>query len=368
PGCQILIARNGTVIYEKAFGFHTYEKKQEVKLTDLYDLASITKIAASLPGIMQLVETKKIDLDKGFGDYLPDLKKSNKSHVLLKKALTHHGQLQSWIPFYLNTLENNKPKYDLYRRKKQVGFNTQVADDLFILDSYHDSIFLQITESDLLEKEEYKYSDLGYYLFKKIIEQKTGMDLEDYVKQNLNTPLGANYLCYNPLKDFNKSEITPTENDKIFRNQIVHGYVHDPGAAMIGGVGGHAGMFSNANDLAKFMQMYLNGGKYGGHRYFKSSTIEQFNSTPYLKDENRRAIGFDKPEMDFEKEGPTFQGISAKSFGHTGFTGTMAWADPDKQIVYIFLSNRIHPDAGNIKLVKMNVRTNIQEAIYKALK
>lgn len=367
PGCQILIARNGNVVYEKGFGHFTYEDSQTVKINDLYDLASITKIAATLPCIMELVEDKKIDIDKGFGEYIPSLKKSNKAKIVMKKTLAHHGQLQGWIPFYLNTLENDKPKYILYRRQKEAGFTTQVADALYILDSYRDSIFDQIRDSELRPKEEYKYSDLSYYLFREIIEKQTGMPLDKYVEQAFYAPLGMDRMGYLPLARFDKSEIVPTEQDNVFRQQLLRGYVHDPGAAMEGGVAGHAGLFSNANDLAKLMQMYLNGGEYGGHRFFKTNTISYFNSTPYLPKENRRAIGFDKPEMDFTKEGPTFQGISAESFGHTGFTGTMAWADPDKQIVYIFLSNRVCPDASNIKLIQENVRTNIQEAIYKAL-
>ncbi|MCF8370067.1 MAG: serine hydrolase [Bacteroidales bacterium] len=367
PGCQILIARNGNVVYEKAFGFHTYEKDQEVNINDLYDLASITKIAASLPCIMELTENNKLNLDAGFGEYLPDLKKSNKAKIIMKKALAHQGRLQPWIPFYLNTLENDNLKIALYRKQSEPGFTTQVAERLYILDSYRDSIFRQIVESELRNKEEYKYSDLSYYLFQRIIEKETGMSLNKYVEQEFYVPLGMDYLGYLPLDRFDKSEIVPTELDKLFRKQLVQGYVHDPGAAMEGGVAGHAGLFSNANDLAKLMQMYLNGGEYGGHRFFKASTLNFFNSTPYLKNENRKAIGFDKPEMDFTKDGPTFQGISAESFGHTGFTGTMAWADPDKQIVYIFLSNRVCPDANNIKLIQMNVRTKIQEAIYRAM-
>lgn len=367
PGCQILIARNGNVVYEKSFGYHTYENMQEVKINDLYDLASITKIAASLPCIMELAEDKKIDMDKTFGEYIPSLKRSNKAKISMKKALAHHGQLQPWIPFYLNTLEDGKPKNTLYKKQPEPGFTTRVAERLYILDSYRDSIFLQIVESELRKKEEYKYSDLSYYLFQRIIEKETGMSLKKYVEQEFYAPLGMDYLGYLPLDRYDKSEIVPTELDILFRQQLVQGYVHDPGAAMEGGVAGHAGLFSNANDLAKLMQMYLNGGEYGGHRFFKASTLDIFNSTPYLKNDNRKAIGFDKPEMDFTKDGPTFQGISAESFGHTGFTGTMAWADPNKQIVYIFLSNRVCPDANNIKLIQMNVRTKIQEAVYRAL-
>ena len=367
PGCQILIARNGNIVFEKAYGHHTHDKKRPVETTDLYDLASITKIAASLPSLMQLVENKKVDLDKSFGTYLPELEKTNKEDIILKKALTHQGRLQAWIPFYMNTLEDDKPKHELYRKKTETGFSTQVAENLYIYDTYSDSIFDQIVASELRDKEEYKYSDLAYYLCRRIIEKQTGKRIDKLVEREFYAPLGADKLGYLPLEHFDKAMIVPTENDKAFRKQLVHGHVHDPGAAMEGGVAGHAGLFSNANDLAKLMQLYLNGGEYGGHRFINQSTIDLFNSTPYLANENRRAIGFDKPEMDYKKDGPTFQGISAKSFGHTGFTGTMAWADPEKEIIFIFLSNRICPDASNLKLIKMNVRTNIQEAIYEAI-
>ena len=367
PGCQILIARKGVVVYEKAFGYHTYDKSKEVLISDLYDLASITKVAASLPSIMELFDDNEIDLNKTFGDYISVLDTTNKKDIVLQQALCHQGRLKAWIPFYINTLDEGKLKSELFMNKPMPGYTTEVVKGLFILDSYRDSIYTSIYSSDLREKEEYKYSDLGYYLFQLIIEDLTGQSIEEYVKSHFYDKLGVSRLGYLPLQKFSLDEIVPTENDVDFRQTLVHGYVHDPGAAMLGGVAGHAGLFSNAGDLAKLMQMYLWKGKYGDYRFFKEGTIDLFSSAPYLDNENRRGIGFDKPEMDYSKDGPTFQGISGKSFGHSGFTGTLAWVDPDKEIVYVFLSNRIYPEASNTKLIKMNVRTNIQEAIYKAI-
>jgi beta-N-acetylhexosaminidase len=224
-----------------------------------------------------------------------------------------------------------------------------------------------IVKSGLHLKREYLYSDLVYYFFHRIIEDITGVPIEDYIRDHLFNPLGATYTGYLPLQRFLKASIVPTENDLVFRRQLLQGYVHDPGAAMMGGVACHAGIFSNANDLAKIMQMYLDGGSYGGMQFIDPAVLDFFKSSPNLKNGNRRGLGFDKPEMDYEKEGPTCQCVSASSFGHTGFTGTMAWADPESGILYIFLSNRIHPDQDNPKLVEMNVRTQIQEVFHKAI-
>jgi beta-N-acetylhexosaminidase len=224
-----------------------------------------------------------------------------------------------------------------------------------------------IRESSVLEKKEYHYSDLGFYYFYKIIEDITKTKLPQYVAENFYKILGADRTGYLPLKRFPLDEIVPTENDMIFRNQLIQGYVHDPGAAMLGGVCGHAGVFSTADDLAKIMQMYLQNGNYGGNKFFNDTTIKYFTTSPFLDNDNRRALGFDKPQMDYSIVGPTCQCVSAKSFGHTGFTGTMVWVDPETEILYIFLSNRIHPDQDNAKLVKMDVRTNIQQIINNAI-
>jgi CubicO group peptidase (beta-lactamase class C family) len=329
-------------------------------------------------------------------DFIPELDTTNKGDLLVIDILTHQAQLNGWIPYYYYTLQTLFPDKDLlnnrfseeypyklgnhtyvaknfmfkegiYSHQQKTGFTTKIADDFYMIDSYKDSIFAMIRSSNLTGKKEYRYSDLGFYYFYKIIEDYTGANFKEYVDSCFYQPLGAARTGFLPLERFKKSEIVPTENDLIFRKQLIHGYVHDPGAAMLGGVCGHAGVFSTANDLAKIMQMFLNKGEYGGKQYFQPETIELFTTSPFLENNNRRALGFDKPQTDLSKEGPTFKGISAKSFGHSGFTGTLAWADPDEKIIYIFLSNRIHPDQDNNRLIQSNVRTDIQKAIYDAM-
>jgi beta-glucosidase-like glycosyl hydrolase/CubicO group peptidase (beta-lactamase class C family) len=396
PGCRILAARNGIVFYDKSFGYHTYLKQNPVKENDIYDIASITKIASTVPTLMKLYEDSLFSVDDKLSDYLPELDTTNKGNLLIKDILTHQAQLNGWIPFYYSTIETLYPEQDLlnnkftedfpykignhaYMAKNTVfkdgyyayypheNYNTQIAKDFYVLDSYTDSIYDKISSSNLLETKSYKYSDLGYYYFYKIIENKTKAIFQDYVDSTFYKELGAYRTTFLPLNKFSKSEIVPTENDQVFRKQLLRGFVHDPGAAMLGGVCGHAGLFSTAGDLAKLMQMYLNGGEYGGIKYFDSTTVDLFTTSPFLENDNRRALGFDKPQMDYTKSGPTCQCVSGKSFGHTGFTGTIAWADPEEQIVYIFLSNRIHPDQDNSKLIKMDIRTDIQEVIYDAI-
>ncbi len=396
PGCRILVARKGTVFYDKAFGYHTYLKNNPVKKDDIYDIASITKIVATVPSIMKLYEDSLFDINGTLADYLPELDTTNKGDLVIRDILTHQAQLNGWIPFYYSTLKTLYPEQNLLSNKftedypYKIGnhaymaknlifcdsiysyspkekYSTQIAKDFYILDSFKDSIYDKIRASNLHEDKMYRYSDLGYYYFYKIIENITKSRFQDYVDSTFYQEIGAYRTSYLPLNKFNKSEIIPSENDQVFRKQLLHGYVHDPGAAMLGGVCGHAGVFSTANDLAKLMQMYLNGGEYGGIRYFNKETIDLFTTSPFLENDNRRALGFDKPQMDYEKEGPTCKCISGKSFGHTGFTGTIVWAGPEEEIIYIFLSNRVHPDQDNNKLIQMNVRTDIQQVIYDAI-
>lgn len=273
--------------------------------------------------------------------------------------------MQPWIPFYISTLSLQKPSESLYRDQREEGFNTQVADDLWIVDSYRDSIYSAILESPLNTSGEYKYSDLGYYFLIKVVENAYKAPIEDLIQEFLYDPIGAWSMGYRPLQEFDRTDIIPTEQDRYFRYQLVHGYVHDQGAAMLGGVGGHAGVFANANDLAKLMEVYLDYGEYAGQRFFRPTTLKKFTRCPYCINENRRGIGFDKPQL--EGAGPACDCASPNSFGHTGFTGTIAWVDPDEELIYIFLSNRINPSAENRALISMDVRTNIQEIIYDSL-
>ena len=368
PGGQILAARNGKVFYYKTFGHHTLSKKRKVKKSDIYDLASLTKILASLPMVMKAEEERKLSLYSKIGDLLPEFEKSNKDTLLLKEVLSHYGRLRSWIPFYLFTqdYETGDNSFKFYRKKYSEKFNIKVADNLFLLGSYKDSIFKEIIDVDQRSKPGYKYSDLGYYMIKDIIENTYKKPLNVLVDQMFYSSLGANRTTFLPLEKFKKSEIVPTEKDDYYRNQLVHGFVHDMGAAMLGGVGGHAGLFSNANDVAKIMQMYLQKGEYGGVRYLEPETIEKFNKRYYADKEVRRGLGFDKPQIRPEEK-PTCGCVSEESFGHSGFTGTYTWADPESGIVYVFLSNRVFPTMKNVDLLNSNMRTKIQEDLQNAI-
>jgi CubicO group peptidase (beta-lactamase class C family) len=362
-----LVAKDGKVIYRKSFGYHTYKKADFVKNTDLYDLASITKIAASTLAVMKLSDEGKLDIDAKLVWYLPYLKGSNKEDIIIRELMAHQAQLKPWIPFYLSTTKNKKPDQKYYTSAFDQYHTLKVTDNLYIRDDYKTVIYDSIVKSRLLKKKEYVYSDLGFYLLKQTIESLTGQTLDKYTAQSFYNPLGLQTMGYNPLERFDRSFIIPTEKDNYFRNQLIHGYVHDQGAAMLGGVSGHAGLFSNANDLAVIMQMLLQGGSYGGTKYFEESTVNEFTKQQFPLDDNRRGIGFDKPEPENPDDGPTCKSASASSFGHTGFTGTYAWADPDHQLVYIFLSNRVHPDAQNTKLNSMKIRKEIQQVIYDAV-
>ncbi|AUC14471.1 beta-N-acetylglucosaminidase [Tenacibaculum sp. SZ-18] len=368
PGGQVLVARHGKVVYQRSFGYQTDLKRREIKDSDIYDLASLTKILATLPVVMKLEEDKKLSLFSDLDNLLPHYKKSNKDGLNLKKILSHCGQLKAWIPFYIQTLDSvtGKISKDLYRKKKSKAYSIKVAKNIYLKTSYKDSIKSFIKDSDLRERIGYKYSDLGYYIMKEIIEEKYKKPLNKIVEEEFYRSLGLNRTSYLPLKKFRWTEVVPTEKDDYYRNQLLRGYVHDMGAAMQGGVGGHAGLFANANDIAKIMQMYLQNGYYGGVQYLKPETIDKFNKRYYSHLRNRRGLGFDKPQIN-PKEKPTCGCVSDSSFGHSGFTGTYTWADPDSGILFVFLSNRVYPTMKNRKLVKSNVRTKIQKVIQDAI-
>ena len=368
PGLQVLVARKGVVVYEKSFGFHTDKKKIEVNNSDVYDVASLTKILASLPMLIKAEEENKIALSSTVRKILPKFKKSNKDTLTVREILSHYGQLKAWIPFYKLTQDSltQKNLKNFYSSKKSNNFTIKVAEDLYLNRSFKDSIFKQIRDAEQREKPGYKYSDLGYYIFKEALEKKYKKELDILVDEEFYKPLGANRMSYLPLSKFKKSSIIPSEKDNYFRNQLLHGYVHDMGAAMLGGVGGHAGLFSNSNDIAKMMQLYLQKGFYGGKRYFDSETFDKFNKRYYSDEKVRRGLGFDKPQLDSTVMA-TCGCVSEESFGHSGFTGTYTWADPVSEIIYVFLSNRVFPTMENYGLVKENIRTKIQQIIQEAI-
>lgn len=367
PGAQVLVARNGLVVYNKTYGHHTYAKARPVASDDLFDIASLTKIIGTIPALMDLSMQGKLELDRTLGDYLPEVKGTNKERLIIREILAHQAGLKSWIPFYLSTLSNGTYKSGIFNTSQSEEYPTQVAKNLFIRKGWEDTIFQKIIESEVKNPGTYVYSDLGYYLLQKVVERKSGMKLNELMEKDFYRPLGMNFTTYLPLEKFDNSKVVPTENDRIFRKQLVDGFVHDQGAAMLGGVAGHAGLFSNANDLAKMMQMFLQGGSYGGVQYIPAQTVDDFTRQQYCEestDANRRGAGFDRPEP--LTGGPVCVAASDASFGHSGFTGTLAWADPVSDIIYIFLSNRVHPNAENLKLNRLNIRTRIQEIVYEA--
>lgn len=368
PGLQVLVARKGVVVYEKSFGYHTDKKKNPVKNSDVYDVASLTKILASLPMLIKAEEEKKIALSSSVRKIAPRFKKSNKDTVTVQEILSHYGQLKAWIPFYKLTQDSitNKNLKKFYRAKKTKKFTIKVAENLFLNSSFKDSIYKYIRDAEQREKPGYKYSDLGYYIFKEALEKRYKKDLNVLVDDEFYEPLGANRMSYLPLAKFDKLSIVPSEKDNYFRHQLLHGYVHDMGAAMLGGVGGHAGLFANSNDVAKMMQLYLQKGYYGGKRYFKAATFNKFNKRYYSDKKVRRGLGFDKPQLDSTIMA-TCGCVSDESFGHSGFTGAYTWADPVSGILYVFLSNRVFPTMENYGLVDQDIRTKIQQIIQEAI-
>ncbi|MBC2840309.1 glycoside hydrolase family 3 N-terminal domain-containing protein [Robiginitalea sp. SC105] len=365
PGAQVLIARNGQVVFHKAYGKHTYEGDREVRLTDLYDLASLTKILSTLPVLMEMEESGGIRLNTTFAELLPEYADTELKDVTVLKALSHYGRLPSWIAFYLDTLDKDRrPSRNFYRNSPQEGFSIKVAESLYLTNAYSDSIYNRIGRQEL-KSNRYRYSDVAYYVFKKYIERQYGRRLDAIANEFLYAPLGAGHMLFNPLERFDRSDIVPTEEDNYYRYQTIQGYVHDMGAAMQNGVGGHAGLFSNANDVAKVMQMYLQGGYYGGTRFLEDRTVEKFNKCYFCNNDVRRGVGFDKPQL--EEKGPTCGCVSRRSFGHSGFTGTYTWADPESGILYVFLSNRTYPASSNTLLIRSGLRTRIQQAIYDSV-
>ena len=365
PGAQVLIARKGKVVYNKSFGKPTYDSKDSITNDYLYDLASVTKMLATLPMLMQMEERQEIKLNTTFGEMISGYDTTELRDVTVLKSLSHYGRLPAWIAFYVSTLdEKHRPSKEFYRNKPLKGFSIKVSENLYLADAYQDSIYNRIGRQDL-KSNRYRYSDVGYYVMKKYIETTKGERLDKLAEDYFYKPLGAVTTTFNPLEKFPKDRIVPSEEDNYYRYGRVQGYVHDMGAAMQGGVGGHAGLFSNANDVAKIMQMYLQGGFYGGDRFLDSRTVKKFNTCYFCNKNVRRGVGFDKPDSD--GGGPASERASAKSFGHSGFTGTYAWADPEEDLVYVFLSNRTYPSATNTLLVKSGLRTRIQTVIYDAI-
>lgn len=367
PGMQILVARHGKVVYNKSFGYHTYEKKRPVLNTDLYDLASLTKILTTLPLIINEVDQGTLSLETKLGALNPNWAKSNKSELKVKDVLSHYARLTPWIPFYKETIQEGSLKLNrkYYRKRQSRRYPIKIADNYYGKKSLSELISTKILESKLRDSLEYKYSDLPYFFLKDFLEKRYGKPLDIIARDSIYRPLGLKRTTFNPNENLPNQTIIPSEIDTYFRNQELKGEVHDMGAAMQGGVGGHAGLFSNATEVGIIMQLFLNKGRYGNEKFFASETFDLFNRCLYCEKGNRSGVGFDKPQL--SGRGSTCGCVPKSSFGHAGFTGTYAWADPENELIYVFLSNRTYPTMNNNLLSKHDIRTRIQQYIYDSI-
>lgn len=395
PGGQVLAVYKGKVFYHKAFGRHSYdENAPAVRLNDLYDVASVTKVSATLPVIMKAVDEHKLSLDDRLEKFLPYLSGTNKADLTVRNILTHQSGLQAWIPYYRDFYKErtsgkslysdrqdgghpnrllNQPQYvsstayldtGYFSHTRSAKYSLTVSDSLYATPAVADYVRETTDKSELQEKK-YRYSDMGLMYMQRVAESIYGKPLDKLADELFYRQLGMDRSAFNPLNTFSKSSITPSEQDVIFRKQRVQGTVHDPAAAMLGGVSGHAGLFSTANDLAKLCQLYLNGGTYGGEYYVSPDVVKEFTRHQFSYKGNRRALGFDKPEP--ETKGNVCPEVSYSSYGHAGFTGTFVWVDPERELIYIFLSNRTFPDPNNGKLSELNLRTEILSKLVNAV-
>lgn len=372
PGCVVLVAKDGNVILNKAYGYTTYDSTQAVTMETIYDIASMTKISATTLAIMKLYEEGKIKLEDPIHQYIKWLRNTDKANITIRQLLLHQGGLKAWIPFYKETIDaNGKPLTSIYTTHKDARHTIQVAKNLFLRKNWLDTLHQRIAQSPLGDTNKYVYSDLDFILLGEVVEGITNKRLDVYVSENFYKPLGLTKTVFNPLSSLStlgrRGGLAPTENEKIFRQQLLQGYAHDPAAAMFGGIAGHAGLFSTTNDLFVLYQMLLNGGSIHGKTFFKPSTIQLF--TQYNSAISRRGFGFDKPEKDNATIKDPYPSIytSPQTFGHTGFTGTCVWVDPAQQLVYIFLSNRVCPNGDDQKLSALKIRKSIMDAVYKEL-
>ena len=394
PGCQVLIAKDGVVVYNQSFGYFDYANTHPVQNTDVYDLASVTKTLATLPAIMKLEDAKRIALSDNISRFVPELRNTNKQNITIREALFHETGLPADLPFYELLIDKNSYKGSLYSNRRDFTYRTQydtnvytrtdfrfdsamvsktprsgislqVAENFYIKDNFRQAVIDEIAKAPVNKKKNYLYSDLNFVLLKEVVENCAAQPLDKYVDNNFYSRLGAYSTCFLPLRKIDRLSIAPTENDEFLRNQILIGYTHDETGALLGGVSGNAGLFSDANDMAKLLQLFLNFGEYGGERYLSKETIRLFTQTK--SSISRRGLGFDKPDTVNPQNSPTSSSAPASTYGHTGFTGTCFWVDPDNHLIYIFLSNRVYPSRTHKQLMEMNIRPQIQSIIYEAL-
>ena len=372
PGAQVLVAKSGKIIFHKAYGFHTYDSLQAVALDDLYDLASVTKITAALPAIMKLVDEGKLNLDTPFSTYWKRWQgEKDKEDLTLREILAHQAGLNPYIVFLNKVIKKNgRLKKRFVKKAQKSGFENQAYPGLFVKSRFNRKMYRMIDRSKVSDEKKYRYSGLTFLIFPQLIEQLTGTSYEDYVSQNFYIPLGATTMGFRPMTKNYPNKIVPTEVDTLFRHSLTQGWVHDENASLLGGVSGNAGLFAAATDLAKLMQMYMQFGQYGGKRYLFEETVKEFIRVQYPENENRRGLGFDKPALDNANlplaDAYPAPEVSPQSFGHSGFTGTFVWADPENELVYIFLSNRVYPTREHSNIYKLNIRSAVQQVFYNA--
>lgn len=373
PGAQILVAEKGNIIFHKAYGHHTYDSIQPVGLNDIYDLASVTKILGPLPALMKLVEQGKLDLDVPFSTYWePWRRRKDKKDITLREILAHQAGLEPYIVFLSKVLKKNgQLKNRFVKTSKRNRFENEAYDGLYVKNRFNRKMYRMINRSEVSEDKKYRYSGLTFLIFPGLIEQLTGVPYERYLKENFYKPIGAKTLCFLPMAKGFSNKIVPTEVDTLYRQTLTQGWVHDENASLLGGISGNAGLFGAATDLAKMMQLYVQFGDFNGNRLLSEEVVQEFIQIQFPDNENRRGLGFDKPLIEndtlpLSKAYPAPE-VSAKSFGHSGFTGTFVWADPENQLVYIFLSNRVYPTRDNRNLYGLNIRSAIQQVFYKAL-
>ena len=387
PGAQVLAWHKGEPLVHVAAGHHTYAQQLEVRKDDVYDLASVTKTSSGLLHLMQLYENGEIDLNDKLGDLFPAFTGTDKADLTLKSALSHRAGLRPWVPYWQGALKGNarypwqkkwqatrindyRFRHRTIRRDSSRKYAIRLTDDLWLHQKFKKrNIYRSIHKSPVKPEGEYKYSGLLFYLLPDFTERITGQDYHAYLRQNFYDPLGATTLGYRPLeRGIPLERIVPTEVDTFFRMTTLHGVVHDEGAALMDGVSGNAGLFSTAEDLAKLYQMLLNGGAYNDRRYFKSATIAEFTRRHYEGENNRRGLGFDKPLVEYNPDASSVaKAASSASFGHSGYTGTMVWADPEHELLFVFLSNRVHPSRNRRAIYTLSIRPRIHEMLYRAL-
>ena len=372
PGCEIMIAKDGLVMFQKTYGYQTYDDRISISENDLFDLASVTKISASMAGLLLLDTEGKFSPDKTLGYYLPEFRKSNKSNLVMRDMLTHQAGLVAWIPFWKETVKKNgKFRARTFKHEYSERYPLKVAEDLYIFKNYNKKIFKEIKKSKVSDQKRYLYSDLTFIIVPQIINKLSGEEWYDFVTDSVYHKIGAYDLCFNPYLKYPLSRIVPTEYDSLFRKQQLHGTVHDEGAAMLGGISGHAGLFATANDLMKLMELYRRMGNYGGEQIFSKDIMKEYTRVQFPENDNRRGIGFDKPLLDnselSQDQSYPSKSASPESFGHSGYTGTFVWIDPAYNLTYIFFCNRVYPTRNNNLLSDLNIRTNILQVIYDSI-